>query len=90
MDKILDVDVSSPYLQVLRKLKLCQWFYLRGRCEGCDRNHLIPPLKAREFDCLWYLARYGACNKIRKGKECDDPKCVYGHEAGCQIGSGSV
>ena len=90
MDKSLDIDVSSSCINVLRKSNLCQWYYLRGSCEGCDRNHFPPPLKAKEFDYLWYLARNGLCFKVRKGKECEDPKCVYGHEASCQIGSGRV
>ncbi len=60
--------------------KLLGWYYLRGTCDGCDRNHVPTPLKAREFDCLWFLTRHGLCFKIRMGKDCDDPKCVYGHE----------
>ena len=90
IDKILDVDITSPYLGVIRQTRLCPWYYLRGRCEGCDRNHRVPPLNARETDYLWYHARHGLCQKIRKGKDCDDPKCVYGHEEGHQIGSGKV
>ncbi|KAF6217841.1 hypothetical protein HO133_006253 [Letharia lupina] len=90
IDKMLDVDITSPYLGIVRQTKLCPWFYLRGRCEGCDGNHRVPPLNARESDYLWYHARYGLCHKIRKGKDCDDPRCVYGHEEGNRIGSGKV
>ena len=60
--------------------KLLGWYYMRGKCDGCDRNHVPTPFKAREFDCLWVLTRRGLCFKIRKGKDCDDRKCVYGHE----------
>ena len=89
MDKTLDIDINSPYINILRKSNLCQWFYLRGRCEGCDRNHAVAPLNERAFDYLWYLARQGFCFRVRRGKkECDDPKCVYGHEQGCPLGSG--
>lgn len=90
IDKVLDVDITSPYLGVIRQTRLCPWFYLRGRCDGCDRNHRVPPLNARESDYLWYHARHGLCHKVRKGKDCDDPKCVYGHEEGHQIGSGKA
>ena len=90
IDKLLDVDITSPYLGVIRQNRLCPWFYLRGRCEGCDRNHRAPPLNARESDYLWYHARHGLCHKVRKDKDCEDPKCVYGHEEGHQIGSGKA
>lgn len=90
IDKILDVDITSPYLGVIRQHRLCAWFYLRGRCDGCDRNHRVPPLNARESDYLWYITRQGLCHNSRKGKDCDDPKCLYGHEKGHLIGSGRV
>ena len=90
IDKKLKVDVRSGYLNVLRGNKLCYAYYLRGRCQGCDMNHILPPFKAREFDCLWYVAREGMCRKIEKGEDCDDPKCFYRHEIGCQKGSGTV
>lgn len=89
IDKFLDVDTTSPYLSVIRQARLCHWFYLRGRCDGCDRNHRVP-LDAIESDYLWYQARHGFCHKIRKGKDCDDPKCIYGHEEGNQVGSGKA
>jgi len=92
VDKVLDIDLTSPYLNFLRHNNLCSWYYLRGRCEGgCVKNHAIArPLDASGFDHLWYLARGGLCFKLRKAKVCDDPKCIYGHEAGHQIGSGRV
>jgi len=91
LDKELKVDINSGYLNVLRENKLCAYYYLRGRCNGgCDKNHVPAPLKAKEFDALWYFARGGLCYKTRKGKDCDDPMCVYRHEEGCQLGSGKV
>lgn len=94
VDKTLSVHTASPYLNILRQNKLCGWYYLRGECKGpennCGMNHAPPPLNAREFDCLWYLARQGMCYKVRKGKDvCVDPKCIYGHEEGNPIGSGT-
>lgn len=79
IDKPLNIDPSSPYFLVLRKANLCPWYYLRGACTGCGKNHLVPPLSPYEYDCLWYQARNGLCNRAQKGKDCDDPKCVYGH-----------
>ena len=90
VDKMLNIDIASPFINVLRHNKLCAYYYLRGRCEGCDKNHLAPPLNAKEFDCLWYVARQGLCFKTRKGKVCTDESCCYGHEDGYQIGSGRV
>ena len=87
VDRLLGVDPNTPYMNFLRQANMCAWYYLRGKCDGCDRNHVPPPLKAREFDCLWYIARHGLCFKVRKGKDCDDPKCIYGHEDGHPIGS---
>lgn len=36
--------------------------------------------KPESFDCLWFLVRHGLCFKVRRGKDCDDSKCIYGHE----------
>lgn len=91
VDRFLDIDVSSSYLNVVRQRKLCHGFYLRGKCDGkCQKSHVAPPLNAREFDYLWYLARGGLCYQKRKGKVCDDKLCVYGHEEGRQVGTGRV
>ena len=80
VDKPLNVDLSSPYVNTLRQQKLCGWFHLRGKCEGlCNKNHVAITLSAREFDCLWYVIRSDECYKSRKKKNCEDPKCIYGH-----------
>lgn len=87
VDKLLSVDPNDPYTRFLRQANMCSYFYLRGKCEGCNRNHVAPALKAERFDCLWFLARHGLCFKARKGKDCDDPRCIYGHEEGHPMGS---
>lgn len=89
IDKMLNIDVTSPYINVLRESRLCFWYYLRGYCDGsCNKNHVAQPLNAREFDYLWFVARWGLCYKLKKGKVCDDRLCVHGHEEGCPIGTG--
>ncbi len=90
VDKKLHVNLESTFFGLLRRERLCPWYYLRGKCEGCDKKHFILPLNAKEFDCLWYTTRGGLCYKLLKGRVCEDPLCVYGHEKGCQIGSGRV
>ena len=79
IDKPLHIDTNSAYIQVLKKSNLCMWYYLRGECTGCNRNHFVGPLQPHEYDCLWYLARNALCWKVQKGKDCDDPNCIYGH-----------
>ena len=80
IDKPLDVDPNSTYLNALRQNRLCGYYYLRGKCDGsCDKNHKPGPLNKHEFDMLWYLMRQGLCWKVRKDKECEDAKCIYGH-----------
>lgn len=90
VDKVLHINLASPYLNILRQNNLCYQYYLQGRCEGgCFKNHTISRfLETSAFDHLWYLARGGLCNKVRKGRACGDSRCVYGHEKGNQIGSG--
>ena len=89
VDKLLGVDPKTPYMNFLRQANLCGYYYLRGKCDGCSRSHVPPPLKARDFDCLWLLTRHALCFKTRKGKDCDDPLCIYGHEEGNPMGSGT-
>ncbi|KAK4691230.1 hypothetical protein P7C71_g5723, partial [Lecanoromycetidae sp. Uapishka_2] len=55
LDKKLNNDIGSGYLNVLRENKFCAYYYLRGRCNGgCGKNHVPAPLKAKEFDNLWH------------------------------------
>ena len=80
VDKTLNIDPDSGLLKALRGANLCSWYYLRGECRGCDRNHNHPPLTPREYEHLWYITRQNKCHKIKKGKACEDLKCVYGHQ----------
>ncbi|KAL8989574.1 MAG: hypothetical protein Q9177_001572 [Variospora cf. flavescens] len=77
IDRPLAVD--SDVMQAMKKKNLCVWLFLRGRCDGCPRNHAHPPLSAEERDALCMVGRQGMCFTHRKGKLCEDPLCVYGH-----------
>lgn len=79
IDRPLAVDMGV--MQALKKKNLCIWLFLRGRCDGCPRNHAHPSLSDEEQDALWVVARQGMCYAHRKGKLCDDSLCVYGHAA---------
>lgn len=74
--------VDKALVERLKKANLCHWLFLRGECVGCARNHVHHLLTDAEFDALWSLARQGRCFKDRKGGNCSDPKCIYGHILG--------
>lgn len=74
------VDDSIPYqeLQRIKKMKLCNIFYLQGKnyCDGsCNHSHIYP-LKSHEKSILKEVARMTPCYYKT---ECDDPGCIYGH-----------
>lgn len=80
IDKVLTVDVSL--VQEARKHNLCSWHYLRADCQvsSCKRNHIYPkPLSQGQYDAQWTVARQGLCHRLRKGRDCDDDQCIYGH-----------
>lgn len=74
------VDTSIPYqeLQRIKKMKLCNIFYLQGKdaCSGsCGHSHTYP-LKQQEKNILKEVARMTPCYyKL----ECEDAGCIYGH-----------
>lgn len=74
------VDDTIPYqeLQRIKKMKLCNIFYLQGKnsCDGsCHHSHVYP-LKSHEKSILKEVARMTPCYYKT---ECDDPGCIYGH-----------
>lgn len=78
--RIDPVDDSIPYqeLQRIKKMKLCNIFYLQGKsyCDGsCNHSHVYP-LKSHEKNILREVARMTPCYYKT---ECDDPGCIYGH-----------
>ena len=90
VDKFLEIDPNSPQLNALRSAKPCEYYYLRGKCwncQNCQNSHAMTPLEPKEFDMLWYHARHALCGKVGGKMDCDDPRCIYGHERGNPIGS---
>jgi hypothetical protein len=81
IDKVLSVD--KRVLQDMRDRNLCSWHYLRSDCQkrgSCKRDHDYPrPLSPEAYDAQWYIARQGACYTLRKGGNCEDDQCMYGH-----------
>lgn len=78
--RVDSVDDSIPYqeLQRIKKMKLCNIYYLQGKnsCDGsCHHSHVYP-LKSHEKNILKEVARMTPCYYKT---ECDDPDCIYGH-----------
>jgi hypothetical protein len=76
------LSVEENLLNALRKLDFCHWHYLRADCvKPCGRKHDYPrPLGDEMFDAMWYLSRFGKCNKMKKKNgNCKDEKCIFGH-----------
>ncbi|KAL4980079.1 hypothetical protein BDW66DRAFT_125577 [Aspergillus desertorum] len=74
------LDIGSiPREEVnrIKKLKLCNYYYLQGECpnENCHHDHSRRLTKS-ELHTLTAVARMTPC---RYGLECDDPECMYGH-----------
>ncbi|EPE33630.1 hypothetical protein GLAREA_06643 [Glarea lozoyensis ATCC 20868] len=80
VDRPLSVDENL--LKAMRKHDFCHWHYLRADCvKPCVRRHdYRRPVSDKEFDAIWYLSRFGKCNKMRRmGGNCTDDKCIFGH-----------
>ena len=76
-----EIKVNDKLLEAIKPARLCSWYYLRGECNmDCGKSHKYhKPLTDPEFNAVWWLARQGQCFRIKKGKDCDDDKCVYSH-----------
>lgn len=74
------VDITIPYqeLQRIKKMKLCNIYYLVGKneCSGnCGHSHTYA-LSKSEKNILKEVARMTACHNRT---DCDDIGCIYGH-----------
>ncbi|EAU37295.1 predicted protein [Aspergillus terreus NIH2624] len=61
----------------LKKLKLCNFYFLQGECpnDNCHHDHSRKLTKSEHL-VLTAIARMTPC---RYGLDCDDPECMYGH-----------
>lgn len=77
VDRVDFKAVPRDELNRIKKLKLCNFYFLQGECpnENCHHDH-SRKLTKNELFILKAIARMTPC---RFGLECDDPDCMYGH-----------
>ncbi|EXJ84530.1 hypothetical protein A1O3_05199 [Capronia epimyces CBS 606.96] len=93
VDKV-DSSIPNHEIQRIKKLKLCNIYYLQGpsycTSSNCSHSHTYP-LSKGERNVLREVARMTPCYyKL----DCSDPECIYGHrcpqnkpdDAGCWYG----
>ncbi|OAG42448.1 hypothetical protein AYO21_03324 [Fonsecaea monophora] len=93
IDKV-DSSIPNHEIQRIKKLKLCNIFYLQGASycttNNCSHSHTYP-LSKGERNVLREVARMTPCYyKL----DCADPECIYGHrcpqnkpdDSGCWYG----
>jgi len=70
-------SVPKEELSRVKKMKLCNVYFLLGECPNvsCYHDH-THKLTKNERVILQAIARMTPC---RFGLDCDDPKCIYGH-----------
>ncbi|PYI06790.1 hypothetical protein BO78DRAFT_396994 [Aspergillus sclerotiicarbonarius CBS 121057] len=77
VDRLDFKSIPRDDMNRLKKLKLCNLYYLLGECtvDNCQHDHSRKLTKS-ELSILTAIARMTPC---RYGLECDDPECTYGH-----------
>ncbi|KAJ5488724.1 hypothetical protein N7539_003614 [Penicillium diatomitis] len=78
VDKLDFKSIPRDDLNRLKKLKLCNYYFLLGECPNddyCYHDH-DRKLTKEELHILTAIARMTPC---RFGLECDDAECIYGH-----------
>ncbi|KAK2740130.1 hypothetical protein FQN57_006245 [Myotisia sp. PD_48] len=77
VDRIDFKAAPKEELSRVKKLKLCNLFFLVGDCPNpkCYHTHDYK-LTKQEHTVLQVVARMTPCHF---GTECDDPTCIYGH-----------
>ena len=71
-------SIPGDELNRLKKLKLCNYYFLLGECSNgdkCFHDH-DHKLSHEELHILSAIARMMPC---RFGLKCDDPECIFGH-----------
>ncbi|KAI6869113.1 hypothetical protein KC338_g3666 [Hortaea werneckii] len=77
------MDYDKDEVQRLKRIKMCNQHYIgqgcchynAGRTDKCPHRHDVK-LTPQERHWLRVVARETPC---KKGTECDDVKCIYGH-----------
>ncbi|RAL14924.1 CCCH zinc finger protein [Aspergillus homomorphus CBS 101889] len=77
VDRLDLKNINQQEMNRLKKLKLCNFYYLQGECpvDDCQHDH-SHKLTRNEHVILAAIARMIPC---RYGLECDEPECTYGH-----------
>lgn len=77
VDRLDFKTIPRDDLNRIKKLKLCNFYYLQGECpnETCHHDH-SRKLSKNDYIILTAIARMTPC---RFGLDCDDPDCMYGH-----------
>lgn len=77
VDRLDFKTIPRDDLNRIKKLKLCNFYYLLGECpnDSCHHDH-SRKLSKNDYFTLSAIARMTPC---RFGLECDDPECMYGH-----------
>ncbi|KAL2367018.1 hypothetical protein RJZ56_000105 [Blastomyces dermatitidis] len=77
IDRLDFKTIPKDELNRVKKLKLCNLYYLLGDCPNLSCYHTHDhKLSKNERVVLHAVARMTPC---RFGTECDDPGCIYGH-----------
>ncbi|KAK2739610.1 hypothetical protein FQN55_009346 [Onygenales sp. PD_40] len=77
VDRLDFKTIPKDELNRVKKLKLCNLYYLLGECPNLSCYHTHDhKLTKNERTVLHAVARMTPC---RFGTECDDPGCIYGH-----------
>jgi hypothetical protein len=77
VDRLDFKSIPRDEVNRIKKLKLCNFYYLQGECpnDNCHHDHSRKLTKS-EYTVLTAIARMTPC---RYGLECDDAECMYGH-----------
>lgn len=77
VDRLDFKTIPREDLNRIKKLKLCNFYYLQGDCpnDNCHHDH-SRKLTKNDYFVLSAIARMTPC---RFGLECDDAECMYGH-----------
>ncbi|EEH04293.1 C-x8-C-x5-C-x3-H zinc finger protein [Histoplasma capsulatum G186AR] len=77
VDRLDFKTIPKDELNRVKKLKLCNLYYLLGDCPNLSCYHTHDhKLTKNERTVLHAVARMTPC---RFGTDCDDPGCIYGH-----------